>query len=95
MTFKTTIRPSTLHFKQPAGTSRGVYNTRKVWYVGITSVEEPQRIGLGECAPLPNLSCDDLPDYENILSDACKRLEQTGVLDKEALRSYPSTTPLS
>ena len=90
MTFKTTIRPSTLHFKQPAGTSRGVYNTRKVWYVGITSVEEPQRIGLGECAPLPNLSCDDLPDYENILSDACKRLEQTGVLDKEALRSYPS-----
>ena len=90
MTFKTTIRPSILHFKQPAGTSRGVYNTRKVWYVGITSVEEPQRIGLGECAPLPNLSCDDLPDYENILSDACKRLEQTGVLDKEALRSYPS-----
>jgi len=90
MTFKTTIRPSTLHFKQPAGTSRGVYNTRKVWYVGITSVEEPQRIGLGECAPLPNLSCDDLPDYENILSDACKLLEQTGEIDKEALRPYPS-----
>jgi len=90
MTFKTTIRPSTLHFKQPAGTSRGVYNTRKVWYVGITSVEEPQRIGLGECAPLPNLSCDDLPDYENILSEACKQLELTGVIDKEALRPYPS-----
>jgi len=90
MTFKTTIRPSILHFKQPAGTSRGVYNTRKVWYVGITSVEEPQRIGLGECAPLPNLSYDDLPDYENILSEACKQLEQTGVIDKEALRPYPS-----
>lgn len=90
MTFKTTIRPSILHFKQPAGTSRGVYNTRKVWYVGITSVEEPQRIGLGECAPLPNLSCDDLPDYEDILSEACKQLELTGVIDKEALRPYPS-----
>jgi len=90
MTFKTTIRSSTLHFKQPAGTSRGVYNTRKVWYVGITSVEEPQRIGLGECAPLPNLSCDDLPDYENILSEACRQLEQTGEIDKEALRPYPS-----
>ncbi len=90
MTFKTTIRPSILHFKQPAGTSRGVYNTRKVWYVGITSVEEPQRIGLGECAPLPNLSCDDLPDYEDILNEACKQLELTGVIDKEALRPYPS-----
>jgi len=90
MTFKTTIRPSTLHFKQPAGTSRGVYNTRKVWYVGLTSVEEPQRIGLGECAPLPNLSCDDLPEYEEILKAACHRLEETGELDKEALRPYPS-----
>jgi len=90
MTFKTTIRPSTLHFKQPAGTSRGVYNTRKVWYIGLTSVEEPQRIGLGECAPLPNLSCDDLPEYEEILKAACHRLEETGELDKEALRSYPS-----
>ena len=90
MTFKTTIRPSTLHFKQPAGTSRGVYNTRKVWYIGLTSVEEPQRIGLGECAPLPNLSCDDLPEYEEILEAACHRLEETGELDKEALRSYPS-----
>lgn len=90
MTFKTTIRPSTLHFKQPAGTSRGVYNTRKVWYIGLTSVEEPQRIGLGECAPLPNLSCDDLPEYEEILKAACHRLEETGELDKEALRPYPS-----
>jgi len=90
MTFKTTIRPSTLHFKQPAGTSRGVYNTRKVWYVGLTSVEEPQRIGLGECAPLPNLSCDDLPEYEDILKEACHRLEEAGELDKEALRPYPS-----
>ncbi|WP_321436050.1 o-succinylbenzoate synthase [uncultured Bacteroides sp.] len=90
MTFKTTIRPSTLHFKQPAGTSRGVYNTRKVWYVGLTSVEEPQRIGLGECAPLPNLSCDDLPEYEEILKAACHQLEETGELNKEALRPYPS-----
>lgn len=90
MTFKTTIRPSTLHFKQPAGTSRGVYKTRKVWYIGLTSVEEPQRIGLGECAPLPNLSCDDLPEYEAILKAACHRLEETGELDIEALRPYPS-----
>jgi o-succinylbenzoate synthase len=53
-------------------------------------VEEPQRIGLGECAPLPNLSCDDLPEYEEILKAACHRLEETGELDKEALRPYPS-----
>lgn len=90
MAFKATIRSSILHFKQPAGTSRGVYNTRKVWYVTLASVEEPLRIGIGECAPLPALSCDDLPDYEDILKAACRRLEETGELDKEALRPYPS-----
>lgn len=28
-----TILPRTLHFKQPAGTSRGIYTTRKLWYL--------------------------------------------------------------
>ena len=44
-----------LHFKQPAGTSRGVYTTRKIWLVHLTDGE---RTGMGECAPLPDLSCD-------------------------------------
>lgn len=79
-----------LHFKQPAGTSRGTYTTRRVWYVSLTSTEHPERVGVGECAPLPQLSCDDLPDYEAILTDACRQLEQTGTLDVEALRPYPS-----
>ena len=29
------------------------------------------------------LSCDDLPDYEQVLRSACQRLEQTGELDIE------------
>ena len=29
------IIPRTLHFRQPAGTSRGVYTTRNVWYILI------------------------------------------------------------
>jgi len=90
MTWKTTICPGLLHFKQPAGTSRGVYNTRKIWYVYLSSVEEPQRQGIGECAPLPALSCDDLPAYEEILEMACRNLEETGRLDKEFLRPFPS-----
>ena len=79
-----------LHFKQPARTSRGAYSVRDVWYVKIQSVEQPERTGIGECAPLPDLSCDALPDYEQILADACRRLEQEGRLDAERLRPYPS-----
>ncbi|MDR0939656.1 MAG: o-succinylbenzoate synthase [Mediterranea sp.] len=85
------IIPRTLHFKQPAGTSRGIYTTRKVWYLRLTSPDEPGRVGIGECAPLPNLSCDDLPQYETLLQNACRRLEaKRGMLDTDALRPYPS-----
>ncbi len=55
-----------------------------------SSIECPGRVGVGECAPLPKLSCDDLPDYEQVLRSACQRLEQTGELDIESLRGYPS-----
>jgi len=58
--------------------------------VKIQSAEQPERMGIGECAPLPDLSCDVLPDYEQILADACRRLEQEGKLDTERLRPYPS-----
>ena len=83
------IEPRTLHFKQPAGTSRGVYTTRRVWYLHLTSDSQPGREGIGECAPLPNLSCDDLPHYEQLLSSLCQEAAQSGI-DYERLRPYPS-----
>lgn len=91
MDCKIEIIPRLLHFKQPAGTSRGTYTTRKVWYLHLTSPEYPGRVGIGECAPLPALSCDDVPDYEDILAKACRRTEeQGGRPDVDALRDYPS-----
>jgi o-succinylbenzoate synthase len=84
------ITPRLLHFKQPAGTSRGVYNTRKVWYIEISSMENPSIKGIGECAPLPNLSCDDVPQYEEVLQQACSRVAREGNIPIESLRNYPS-----
>ena len=34
--FQTRIIKKQLHFKQPAGTSRGVYTTRNVWYASLS-----------------------------------------------------------
>ena len=36
------IEERTLHFKQPAGTSRGVYTTRKIWlvYLPVTPLND-------------------------------------------------------
>ncbi len=78
-----------LHFRQPAGTSRGVYTVRDVWYVLVEDTENG-RLGIGECAPLPGLSCDDVPGYGEALEGACRRLEATGEIDREGLAPYPS-----
>lgn len=81
------ISERTLHFRQPAGTSRGVYLTRHIWLV---SISEGQYTGIGECAPLPRLSCDDRTDYRQLLQEACDDVARTGRLDAERLRPYPS-----
>ena len=56
MSIRLSITPRTLHFKQPAGTSRGVYTTRQSWFVTATDDARPGVQGVGECAPLPDLS---------------------------------------
>lgn len=81
------IEERVLHFKQPAGTSRGVYTERKIWLVYLSDGE---RTGVGECAPLPNLSCDDRADYEAVLDTFCEEFCRTGVIDYEGMRDYPS-----
>lgn len=77
------------HFKQPAGTSRGVYTTRHSWMVTVRDLVTG-RTGVGECAPLPDLSCDALHDYEARLRDVCKLVEMMGTIDTLMLRPYPS-----
>lgn len=89
---KITITSKLLHFLQPAGTSRGVYNTRLSFYLKLTSDEQPDVVGVGECATLPDLSCDAMPpnEYERKLRTFCDEYKRTGVIDYEAMRAYPS-----
>lgn len=84
------IYPHVLHFKRPAGTSRGVYTTRKSWFLRITSADCPGKEAWGECAPLPKLSCDDLDLYEQVLADLCQDVCHKGYLDYSLWKEYPS-----
>ena len=70
------IEERLLHFKQPAGTSRGVYLTRKSWFVHLS---DDNHVGVGECAPLPDLSCDAMADeaYTAKLHQFCEALCQS------------------
>lgn len=86
------ISERTLHFKQPAGTSRGVYTTRHSYYLTLTSDERPDVVGVGECATLPDLSCDAQPEYGETLHQICQMVEQMGCIPYDMLRPYPSIT---
>ncbi len=89
MSLKVNLSEKTLHFKQPAGTSRGVYTERKVWYVTLS---DGDRRGVGECAPLPDLSCDAMSDeaYGKTLRERCETVRRTGEIPYDDLRDYPS-----
>jgi len=78
-----------LHFKKPARTSRGEYTEHQMVLLTITD-EEGSRIGVGECAPLPDLSCDR--DAYTHLSDVAALIRQALDSDDyaEFLRPYPA-----
>ena len=90
--YKIDISERTLHFKQPAGTSRGVYITRHSYYLTLSSDEMPGVEGVGECATLPDLSCDAKPEYEVTLRQICQMVEQMGRIPYDMIRAYPSIT---
>lgn len=79
----------TLHFRKPARTSRGEYLTHDAIIITIRD-EEGHRIGLGECAPLPDLSSDR--DAYTRMSDVARLIEEALNSDNyaETLRPYPA-----
>ncbi|MBR1733392.1 MAG: o-succinylbenzoate synthase, partial [Alloprevotella sp.] len=85
------IFPRTLRFKEPAGTSRGIYHERRVWYILLTYERQGRTaLGIGECAPLPGLSTDYGEDYEYRLRHFAAHFEAEGGIKTELLRPYPS-----
>lgn len=79
-----------LKFNRPAGTSRGVMLDRDVWYIYIYDSVNDQDCGVGEVAPLRNLSCDDTPDLENKIAEVCREIENFPFWIAEGLKDFPS-----
>lgn len=77
-----------LHFEKPARTSRGEYTEHRM--ILITMTDEKNRFGMGECAPLPDLSCD-AHAYDSIGAVA-KLINEAMASDDyaEYLRPYPA-----
>lgn len=54
----TELHPYTLQFKFKAGTSRGSYTEHPVQYLHLIDDDDATHVGIGEYAPLPDLSPD-------------------------------------
>jgi o-succinylbenzoate synthase len=88
---KATYKKYALHFKQPAGTSRGVYTERESWFISLFDADNPRQAGLGECAPLPGLSPELDTGFKDKLAEACRNIERSCALTPGDLSAFPSS----
>lgn len=77
-----------LQFNKPAGTSRGTYHYRDTWFLLLNN--KLGKTGIGECAPLPELSCDATSQFEPMLDYVCANINQAQALLQQALLDFPS-----
>lgn len=59
-----------------ARTSRGLMRDKTSWFIKIWDRENPKVTGVGECGPLPGLSIDARPDFEEILTATLSKIDQ-------------------
>jgi o-succinylbenzoate synthase len=83
---KASFKKYTLNFKQASGTSRGVYTTRDSWFLFLN---DGISTGIGECAPLPDLSIDSLKKMNSKLLQVCEEISYFSQFPDE-LRAWPS-----
>lgn len=87
--YKLEIQKGYLRFINPATTSRGTYLKKEVYYLILRS--STGKVGVGECAPLPDLNPDFSPHYEEKLKDIAQVIEREGIGHlSERYREFPS-----
>lgn len=83
---KASFQKYTLNFRQASGTSRGVYTTRDTWFIFLM---DGTITGIGECAPLPDLSIESPNKMNAKLLQVCDQIGYF-ISSPEELRSWPS-----
>jgi o-succinylbenzoate synthase len=68
-------------FNFKARTSRGLMKDKTSWFIKIFDPADPAKFGLGEAGPLPGLSMDYSPDFEDKISNVVQKFNEAGVTD--------------
>jgi O-succinylbenzoate synthase len=77
-------------FNFKARTSRGLMKDKSSWFIKIQDRDKPMVFGLGECGPLPGLSADDRPDFEEALAGIIDQINASSFdgSDLQAVRNF-------
>lgn len=87
---KIEIIPHEFNFRIPATTSRNTLKTHRSHLIKVCDEKVPNVCGWGEAAPLPLLSIDHLPDFEEIIRNRAEQLMSGVALDDLDLVGLPS-----
>jgi o-succinylbenzoate synthase len=97
MTLKAAYIKKTFRFNFDARTSRGEMKDKTSWFIKVWDPHHSDTIGIGECGPLPGLSIDDRPDFEEKLSATLNQVKHFAAKDIVTLplhkilpKGYPS-----
>lgn len=77
-------------FNFKARTSRGLMKDKSSWFIRIWDYHKPEIFGVGECGPLPGLSIDDRPDFEEALAGVIDQINASSFdgYDHEAVKNF-------
>lgn len=79
-----------LHFKRPAGTSRGVLHHKKSWILQIWDDINPEIQGIGEVSTIQGLSIDNENEIPNALDELCRDINTSEDWSLTKADSFPA-----
>jgi o-succinylbenzoate synthase len=88
MTLQAQYFKKVFKFNFKARTSRGLMKDKTSWFIKIWDVNNPAITGIGECSPLPGLSVDATPDYEDVLRKCVDSVSSINSFEINQLRSF-------
>lgn len=96
------VHKQVFQFAFAARTSRGPMRDKTSWFIRLWDDTNPQVYGLGECGPLPYLSQELTPEFENTLTEFVNSVQAKklslpaqGWTDMNALRDFFDSNALS
>lgn len=93
MALRASVSKKVFEFNFTARTSRGRMKNRVSWFVKLWDERDPSVFGLGECAPLPGLSIDDKPDYEDVVNQVAANVGRLDLSGPDLLKDAAGIVP--